>query len=566
MMPDQQPSPTEPEQEVLARSRRRVIFPWVLLACLVGVLAWINIADFAGDERFIFSTLSVILSVILLGFWYLVRGQRSIWLRLGLAAAPFLLIYGFGSLFEFEHDGDARIVGLTWQGGVNPDQLLAPIEVITREANLESLQTSSSDYPRFLGNGYWPEVVGVNLATDWKKEPPKELWRQPIGAGWSSIAMVGGLAFTQEQRGPSEIVVCYEAKTGKAVWTHENVTRFDPEDTMAGMGGRGPRATPTVGLGVVLTHGATGILNCLEATTGKVRWAIDTATRFKTEPLTWGNSSSPLLVDCVEGTAPIVIIALGGPQGVKPNEFDASLIAIDLATGDLLWKSGWRETSYASPSLIELDGVRTVVQVNQDFVTGYALSDGSILWEHPWPGSSSGDANTTQAIPVGSDQLLLSKGYGFGASLVEIKHSVNKQSEDDLWTAEPVWSPPIKTVLKTKLSNLVVRDGYAYGLDAGILQCVEIATGDSQWKKRRRPAIGHGQLLIVGNHLLITSETGELILANLNPKEYEELGVVRVLSEDKICWNNPAFSQGLLLVRNSEEIAAFQLPLISDAP
>ena len=139
----------------------------------------------------------------------------------------------------------------------------APIRInrsatISGDAEATDWQTTPHDYPRFLGTGYWAEVTGVELETDWKAHPPQEVWRHEIGAGWSAFAIVGNYAVTQEQRGDEELVSCYRVDNGELVWTHSDPARFDPADFQGGLGGIGPRATPTIHDGKVLTQGATG--------------------------------------------------------------------------------------------------------------------------------------------------------------------------------------------------------------------------------------------------------------------------------------------------------------------
>ena len=132
-------------------------------------------------------------------------------------------------------------------------------------------QTTPRDYPRFLGNGYWAEVGDVQLATDWTTYPPQLVWRHEIGAGWSAFAIVGNYAITQEQRGDDEIVACYRLDNGQVVWTHADATRFDPADFQGGLGGIGPRATPTIHDGKVLTQG--GPASSTASTRGPARSA-----------------------------------------------------------------------------------------------------------------------------------------------------------------------------------------------------------------------------------------------------------------------------------------------------
>lgn len=564
-MPPKEENQTESFNEQAAKPKRRILFPWVIL--LLYLLVWIitEVIDVDTEIQAIYRLLVTMVAPFFIGFWYLFRGQASLPIRLLSAAVPFALFFGFFNLFEFDMDGHGRFVRLHWRGVENPDEKLEQLVAKNEYPSESKFTITESDYPGFLGLRYWPEVPQVNLSSDWEANPPKEIWRQPIGAGWSSFAIIGDRAYTQEQRGPNELVVCYQASTGEPLWTYSNETRFDPEGIIEAAGGHGTRATPTVVIdeknnrGLVITHGATGNINCLDALKGNLVWSHNSVEEFHAVPLTWGNSSSPLVIKN-DGAPTKVVIAIGAPAEVEPEAFDSTLIAFDLLTGEVIWKAGGRTTSYASPIFATLAGTQMVVQVNQNFVTGYSVEDGSVLWEHPWPGMSSGDANTTQPIPISENHILFSKGYGYGASLVEIKKT------DDAFESNPVWSPPVKTIMKTKLSNLVIREGYAYALDAGILQCVEIATGKKQWKKRRRPAIGHGQLLIVGDQLLITTEHGELILAELNPEKYVELSSIEMLDDGEICWNNPAVVKDLLLMRNSVEAVAYRLPLSESIP
>src|SRR5690606_31731973 len=133
-----------------------------------------------------------------------------------------------------------------------------------------------------------------------------------------------------------------------------------------------------------------------------------------------------------------------------------SLVALDLETGETRWESGVQTTSYASPVAAEIGGVEQVVHVNESSVGGYRASDGEQLWEFEQPGQSNGGASCSQPIPLDDDRVFVSKGYGEGARLAELTTST-----DGSFEAKIAWKKP---VMQTKFSNVVVRDGYAYGL------------------------------------------------------------------------------------------------------
>ena len=161
--------------------------------------------------------------------------------------------------------------------------------------------------------------------------------------------------------------------------------------------------------------------------------------------------------------------------------------------------------------------------------------------------------------PVGDDRLFLSRGYGHGASLLQIEAGGGDQA-----TIKPLWKPEIRRVMKTKFGNILVRDGYVYGISGVNLSCIELDTGRKRWEERRRPAFGHGQILLVGDTIVVISEIGELVLVRCDPEEYQELGALQALSEEAATWNSPAFSAPYLLVRNAEEAVCYRLKLADD--
>ncbi|MEO8494513.1 MAG: PQQ-binding-like beta-propeller repeat protein [Planctomycetota bacterium] len=388
------------------------------------------------------------------------------------------------------------------------------------------------DSPGFLGPERSAVVRHVHLFRDWSARSPRLLWRRSIGdyAGFSSFAVVGQVALTQQQSGEQELVVCYDLPTGDVLWTHADQIRFSST-----LGGIGPRATPSVDEGKVYTMGATGVLNCLDLQTGSRLWTHHVLEENDAVTLRWGIAVSPLIVD------DLVLVTTGHGEGPK----FATLVAYHKQTGDVVWKAGRDASSYSSPTIATLDGQRQILTVNHSSVTAHDPIDGSILWEHPW---SSVSSNTSQPVPVSDRQLLLTKGYGNGAKLWEVTKA------GDGWYVNELWHEP--RLLRTKATSAVVRDGHAYGLSDGLLECVNIAAGTRRWKER---GFGHGQVLLVDDLLLVQAEAGDVVLVEADPGRFREVARLSALSSRT--WNYPVLAGAYLLARNEQEIACFELPL-----
>ena len=386
----------------------------------------------------------------------------------------------------------------------------------------------AGEFPGFLGPRRDGVVHGAPLATDWDERPPRELWRIPMGEGWSGFAVSGGRAVTQEQYGSEERVTCYDLETGRLLWSHADETRW--EDSL---GGPGPRATPTVAGGHVFALGATGLLNVLDLATGEVVWSRNVLSDHGASPPTYGVASSPLVVD------DRVVVMAGGAG--------ASLAAYDVADGRLRWAAGDDGAGYSSPALRVLHGVPQIVVLTADHVLAHDLDDGRILWQREWPGDTQRAANP---VVLPDARVVASTGYGVGAKLLAI-------SRDDAgFSVATVWE---SRALKAKFANFVHLDGYLYGLDDGILTCVSAADGSRVWKNGR---YGHGQLLLTGGLLLVLSERGDVALVDATPEEYRQLAVFGALHAKT--WNHPALAGSRLLVRNDREAAAYLLPLLHE--
>ena len=428
--------------------------------------------------------------------------------------------------------GDAT-PNLAWSWAARSTGVLGgaqPAGDVTAESR-DFLAVGWFDSPGFLGRQRSATVQGLRLATDWMRNPPKQLWRRDVGPGWSSFAVTGSVAITQEQRGDDEATVCYDLETGHERWVHlEGNVRFDEN-----YGGAGPRATPTIHNRQVYSLGATGILNCLDGTTGSRIWSTNILQDAGADNLGWGMSGSPLVFD------EMVVVNPGGTDG-------RSVIAYHAQTGQVAWQTGTGQAAYSSPIHVTVAGVEQVVLLNGPGLEGYEANTGQPLWSFPWVVNGSGMTSLTQPVPVGADRFFISSGYGQGCALLTVNIT------EDGFSADTVW-PPNRN-LKSKLSSLVLRDGFVYGLDEQVLVCLDLQNGKRRWKGGR---YGHGQLLLVEDLLLVQAESGDVALVQATPDGRQELARFSPLSSKT--WTVPVVAGNKLLVRSDREAACYELPV-----
>ena len=479
-------------------------------------------------------TSTVVLLALVLGLLWFVFLSRFRWRsRLVTIAALALLIFGLTKILRVDGTADGRgLPKFTWKWARSHNVQFAPPAAPTSTPSVTPI-ANLPDVPQFFGPRRDGIVTGAKLARDWNATPPKQLWRQPIGSGWSAFAVVGGRAYTQEQRGADEAVTCYDVLTGRLLWSHTNVARF-----FQWQGGEGPRATPTVDQGQVFAIGATGILDCLDATTGQRVWSRDVLGENRLENLMWGVSASPLVYDDT------VVVTGGLTNG-------PTVLAYRRATGEPLWKSGADKASYASPILATLAGKRVVLSVNASSVTAHDAATGEILLNYPWADEKWPKA--AQPVVLAGDRVFLSAGYGIGCVLLEIKTTA-----DGKLTTTQFWK---NLSMKTQFNSAAARDGFLYGLDDGLLACVEISSGRRKWKDGR---YGSGQTLLVDDLVIIQSEPGPVVLAAAKPDGFQELGRIPALSSKT--WNHPTLAGRYLLVRNDQEAACYELPVVGSEP
>jgi outer membrane protein assembly factor BamB len=345
-----------------------------------------------------------------------------------------------------------------------------------------------------------------------------------VGGGYASFAVARGRAFTIEQRRDKEVVVAYAIHTGGELWTNSW-----PGDFREAMGGDGPRATPTWHNGRLYALGAEGEFRCIDADTGKTLWSKNILEEAGASNLMWGMAASPLVVDDK-------VVVLPGGTG-------ASVVAYDRQTGNRIWASQDDKQAYVAPVVATLAGRRQLLVVSAERAMGLTLEEGKLLWSFPW--RTEYDVNAAQPIVVDGNHVFISSGYGHGAALLEITR------DGESFAARAVWQ---SIDMKNRFNSSVLYQGHIYGFDEAIFSCLDVKTGKRKWKGGR---YGYGQVLLAGDRLIVLTEQGDLALVRATPERHEELA--RFSAIEGKTWNVPAIAEGILLVRNLREMAAFRI-------
>lgn len=494
-----------------------------MMLAVLGITG-INAFEAIDNQQANISCMMIVVgSALLVLLWLVGFSRLPAWRRLS-ATLGYLAVLGlFFACFRIDGVTGNLLPIFVWRWVEAPRPVAAPD---SPRVSLGQPVQGLADFPQFFGPARDGKLQGLRLVTDWATHPPERLWQHAVGPAWSGFVVAGRRAITQEQHGPDEAVVCYDVVSGDMLWMHRDPARF--ENPLAGIG---PRATPTVVGDFVFTQGGTGILNCLELRTGSVVWSIDILKDAGAPLPEWGVAGSPLAFDDV------VVVNPGGSRG-------RSLVAYKQKSGEVAWRGGDDGAHWSSPVRGQLAGREQILIFGSKGVTGHDARGGAVLWTHPWPG---GHPHVVMPVFCGDDRVLISSGYGTGAELVQVTVRDRKIMVRSLWK---------RITLKAKFANLVVAGGFIYGLDDGILTCIDVATGHRQWKRGR---YGHGQLLLIGDVLLLTTEQGDVVLVEAVSDEHRELARFTVF--DHKTWNPPALAGQFLLVRNDKEAACFRLPV-----
>ncbi len=384
----------------------------------------------------------------------------------------------------------------------------------------------AQDWPQWRGPNGDAKVTGFNAPDKWP-ESLKEQWRTTVGVGDSSPALVGDRIYVFTRQGNEEVTQCLNAADGKEIW--KNTYEAQGVQGPSARQHAGPRSSPAVADGKVVTVGVGGVVSCLNAADGKLLWRKD---EFPKVVPRFYTATSPLIVD---GLA----IAYVGGQG------KGALTAFDLANGDIKWKWAEEGPGYSSPALLTVDGSKQVVTLSEKSIVAVSSKDGKLLWRLPFEPTG---MNYNAATPIVDGQTVIITGAGRGTRA----YKVEKQGDE--FVAKELWKNPMATQFNTP----VLKDGYLYGLsDKENLFCINAKTGETAWTDTVRRGGKFAAIVDAGSLLLALPSNSELIAFKPDEKQYSEIGKVKVAGSATYAY--PIVAGNRIFVKDNDGLALLTL-------
>lgn len=378
---------------------------------------------------------------------------------------------------------------------------------------LWALAAAADDWPHWRG----PDRNGISRETGWidrwPEGGPPVAWKAGIGTGFSSFAVAGGRVYTTGFADEKDTVFCFDAQTGKTLWTHSSPSQLG-DDFFDG----GTTATPTVEGDRVYTIGRWGDAFCFQAATGKVVWSTNVQKSTGARVPDWGYGGSPV----VHGGLLLLNVGEAG-------------LALDKKSGQVVWKSGDRDAGYSTLLPVKRGGAWAALLGSGKAYLAVDPETGRELWSVRWV--TEYGVNAADPI-VHGDHVFISSGYDKGAALLKLGGG----EPEVVWTSK---------VMRNQMNPCVLLDGHLYGIDGNAgkrpgLKCVEFATGAEKWTD---PEIGSGSVAAADGKLIVLSDRGELMVARPSPREFKPHARAKVLGGR--CWTVPVLANGRIYCRNS---------------
>ena len=367
----------------------------------------------------------------------------------------------------------------------------------------------AQDWPQWRGANRDGKATGFTAPKEWPKELTQK-WKVTVGLGDASAAVVGNKLYVFVRQDTDEVIRCLNATNGKELWSDKyDATKVSGP---AASVHSGPRSSPTVAEGKVVTLGVGGVVSCVDATTGKLFWRKDDFSgawpRFYT-------ASSPIVTDG------LCIAVLGG-------ESNGGIVAYDLTSGDQKWKWTGDGAAYASPVILSVGGTKMVVTLTAKKIVGLGVADGKLLWEEPFAARG---MNYNAATPIVDGQTVIFAGSGRGTKAVKVEKSA------DGFAAKELWSNPDNGV---QFDSPVLKGSQIYGVSQnGVLFCLDAQNGKTLWTTELGGR-GFGSIVDAGAVLLALTPKGDLTVFEPSDKEFKKLTGYKVTETETYAYPVPA--------------------------
>jgi outer membrane protein assembly factor BamB len=364
---------------------------------------------------------------------------------------------------------------------------------------------------------------------------PRQLWRRPLGEGYSSILVDGATLVTMYRRGDAEVIIALDADTGVTRWEHAYrapLTHNGYFDVWLNAAGPGPYSTPLIADGTIFAVGVTGQFHALDLRTGALRWSHDLVAMFGLSDYN-AFAASPLAY------AGDVILALGGSgRGV---------VAFKRDSGVLAWQSDPLALGPGSPVVIDVDGQRQLVVWGQGELAAINPGDGHLLWRHPHPTQLGLNISTPVSVP--NNRLFVSSAYGGGSRMIRLSKIDGRTTTGDVWSNNRM---RLHFGAALRMGHLIIGSSGDFG--PAFMVALNVDTGAEVWRER---SFARAQMVDANGTLVIVDEDGEIAVASVSEERLRVHARKRILTAN--AWTPPTLVRGTLYVRDRKDVLALDL-------
>jgi len=403
------------------------------------------------------------------------------------------------------------------------NRLIAWLAVCVFLVNVEF--AFAQDWPQWRGTNRDGKVAGFKAPAKWPAEMTQK-WKITVGNGDATPALVDGKLYVFTRTGADEVIQCLDAASGKKLWEdkYAAIAVTGPPSSHPG-----PRSSPTVSDGKVITLGVRGVLSCLDKDSGKVVWRKDEFTKAVPKLFT---AMSPIIVD------KMCIAHLGGTD-------QGYIIAFDLDTGKEKWRWSGDGPTYSSPVLLTAEKIKQVVFQAEKTIVSIAVDDGRLLWQAPAPAQQMSFNSVT---PILDGQTVIYTGQGSGTKALTVQKQGNSLNVKELWS---------NNEYGTTFNTPVLKDGLLFGLsERGRLYCMNAGTGQIAWADKTTHK-NFGAILDAGSVILALTSDPEFIVFKPDGKKYEELARMKVA--DAPVYAHPVIAGNVIYIKDENTLTMFTI-------